>query len=295
MKANDNKNDVNKRRIKRPIIIIGAPRSGTTLLGQLFAAHPDVAYWEEPRTVWSTENQHLPNDLLREEHLTPQIATKIDQRFSAFLQQNDKTRFAEKTPSNMLRIPFIHALYPDCKIIHLHRDPRPVIASALRMLNSPPDLKRITARAREAKLRDWPSLSALLFRDTLARLFRKGTKPFWGPRPPVWQDWLNLPPVTMLSKQWCALMQTAQHDLQQLPPNSWMEIRYEDLLNNHARILPELLEFAELSPSNEVTNLANQSIQADRTGDWRQSLPQELLREIETETATLLSKLGYEL
>ncbi|MFK5921791.1 MAG: sulfotransferase [Verrucomicrobiota bacterium] len=275
--------------------MVGAPRSGTTLLGKLFAAHPDVAYWEEPRTVWSTGNQNLPDDLLNEKHLTTKIATEIDQRFSAFLQQNDKTRFAEKTPSNMLRIPFIHALYPGCKIIHLHRDPRPVIASALRMLNSPPDLNRITARAREAKLRDWPGLSALLFRDTLARLFRKGNKPFWGPRPPGWQDWLNLPPVTMLCKQWCALIQTAQHDLQQLPPDSWLGLRYEDLLKNHKKTIPNLLEFVNLPPSSEVTDLANKTIQVEKNDAWRQTLPSELQHEIEAETKTILNDLRYNL
>ena len=268
--------------LKRPIIIVGAPRSGTTLLGQLIAAHPDVAYWEEPRTVWSTGNQNLPNDVLLEDHLTAEIASNIDQRFFDYLEQSGKTRFAEKTPSNMLRLRFIHKLYPDCKIIHLYRDPRPVVASALRMLKSPPDLNRITARAREAKLQDWPGLLRLFFRDTLSRLFLGGKKTFWGPRP-----------ATLLSKQWAALVQAAQYDLQHLPPDSWIEIRYEDLLSDHSRILPKLLKFAELSPSSEVTDLTNQSINPNRTSTWQQNLSPEQIREIETQTSPLLTELGY--
>ncbi len=284
-----------ERNIKRPITIVGCPRSGTTLLGQLFAAHPDVAYWEEPRTIWSTGNQHLSDDALLEEHLSPEIGSEIDQRFSDFLQQSGKTRFAEKTPSNMLRIPFIHALYPDCKIIHLHRDPRPVVASALRMLESPPNVNRITARIREAKLRDWPGLAGLFFRDAISRLFNEGKKSFWGPRPPEWKEWQGLPPATMLSKQWCALIQTARQDLQQLPADSWMEISYEDLLNDHDQILPKLLEFAELSPSSEVTDLANQNINPNRAETWRQNLSPEQVSEIEAQTSTLLIELRYDL
>jgi len=282
-----------ERHLKRPIILVGCPRSGTTLLGQLFATHPDVAYWEEPRTVWSTGNQHLPDDLLGEKHLTPEIAAEIDQRFTEFLNQSGRTRFAEKTPSNMLRLPFIHALYPDCRIIHLYRDPRPVISSALRLLESPPNLNRITSRAREAKPRDWPGLAALFFRDVFARFLRRGKKPFWGPRPPGWREWQSLPPATMLSKQWCALIKTAQHDLQALPASSWMEIRYEDLLTDHSRILPELLNFAELEPSSEVNDLANQIIKPDRAKLWRNTLSPDLQREIETETVSILAKLGY--
>lgn len=295
MSQNANESGFAGRKLKHPIIIVGSPRSGTTLLGQLFTAHPDVAYWEEPRTVWSSGNQHLPDDLLGEKHLTPKIAAEIDQRFADFLTQSGKSRFAEKTPSNMLRLPFIHALYPDCKIIHLYRDPRPVIASALRLLESPPDLNRITSRAREAKPRDLPGLAALFFRDAIARLFHRGKKTFWGPRPPGWKEWQGLPPVTMLSKQWCALIETAQHDLQQLPADSWIEIRYEDLLKDHAHIIPELLNFAELDSSSEVSKLANEIIQADRANLWRQTLSPDLRQEIEKQTKDRLTELGYPL
>lgn len=268
-------------RIQDPIIIIGAPRSGTTLLGQLIAAHPDVAYWEEPRTVWSTGNQNLPDDVLNEKHLTPSIADQIDQRFSNFLEKNAATRFAEKTPSNMLRIPFIHALYPDCKIIHLHRDPYPVIASALRMLEAPPDAKRIIARILEARPRDYPQLSALFFRDTIPRFFRSGKKNYWGPRPPGWQEWKKLPPATMLSKQWHALTQAALHDLQQLPNTCWMQIGYQDLIQNPNQILPQILEFSELSPSPLVTDLAEKIIHNNDPKAWQQQLSSEQLQQIQ--------------
>lgn len=284
-----------KRFLDRPIILIGSPRSGTSLLGRLLAAHPDVAHWKEPRMVWSTGNQHLPDDVLLEEHLTPEIAAEIDQRFGDFLKRSGKSRFSEKTPSNMLRLPFIRALYPDCKIIHICRDPRPVVASALVKLSATPELKRIIARASEAQLSDWPGLIKLFFRDAIGRLFRGGDKSFWGPRPPGWREWQNLSPATKLSKQWCALIKTAQHDLQQLPADSWMEFRYEDLLTDHAQILPKLLEFAELSPSSEVTALANQSINPDRAETWQQNLSPEQLSEIEAECANMLTKLGYDL
>ena len=274
-----------ERTLRRPIILVGCPRSGTTLLGQLFAAHPDVAYWEEPRTVWNTGNQHLPDDLLTAEHLTAKIADEIDQRFADFLKQSGKIRFTEKTPSNMLRLRFIHSLYPDCLIIHLYRDPRPTVASALRMLESSPDLNRITARAREAKLSDWPGLVGLFCRAGIARLFGGGKKSFWGPRPPGWKDWQSLSPVTMLSKQWLALIKTARHDLRQLPSDSWMEISFEDLMKNHKSIIPELLKFAELESSSEVNDLADKIIQPERADAWRQTLLPELQREIEKETA----------
>lgn len=282
-----------ERYVKRPIILVGSPRSGTTLLGRLISAHPEVAYWEEPRTVWSTGNQNLPDDVLLEAHLTPEIATDIDQRFAEFLSQENKTRFAEKTPSNMLRLPFIHALYPDCKIIHLYRDPRPVITSALRMLNSPPDLNRITTRAREARLRDWPYLTGLFFRDAVMRLFRQSGKSFWGPKPPGWKTWKNLPPLEMLCEQWLSLINTARNDLNQLPDESWIEIRYEDLIDNPTATLETLLNFAKLEFSEAVFQMADQIIQSDRASNWQSKVRPEQLKVIENKTASMLEELNY--
>ena len=195
----------------------------------------------------------------------------------------------------MLRLRFIHALYPDCIIIHIHRDPRPVVASALRKLVVPPKLKRIIVRAREARPSDWPGLVQLFFRDAIGRLFHGGKKSFWGPRPAGWKDWQSLPPATMLSKQWCAMIKTARHELEQLPADCWMEISYEDLLRDHQRILPELIEFAKLSPSSEVTNLAMQIIQPNSTDDWQHTLSSDLQGEIEAETEAVLTELGYSL
>ena len=74
---------------------------------------------------------------LSAEDLTPAIARYIDRRFGRFLERSGRSRFAEKTPSNCLRIPFIHALYPDCRIINIIRDGREVVASTLKMQARP--------------------------------------------------------------------------------------------------------------------------------------------------------------
>ena len=41
-----------ERRIKRPILVTGAHRSGTTWVGKMLAADPHVAYISEPLNVW---------------------------------------------------------------------------------------------------------------------------------------------------------------------------------------------------------------------------------------------------
>lgn len=220
------------KQIREPIIILGSPRSGTTMLGNLLASHPDVAYWEEPRPIWSQGHAWRDDDRLVAADLTPDIARRIDHRFSRFLADSGKSRFAEKTPGNTLRLPFIQALYPDAKIIHLMRDGRAVVASMLRLLEKPPDGSRILARLRETPPRDLPALAPLFFRDVVApRLTGRSRKTWWGPRPPGWREWRDLPVPTRLARQWLELVTPARRELREhFPADQWIELRYEDFI-----------------------------------------------------------------
>lgn len=116
--------------IKRPLIILGAARSGTTLLGHLLARHPAVAYWEEPKHIWRAGHAYRRHDVRSAEDATPKVATYIRRAFGRFLSRTGKTHFAEKTPGNCFRVPFIAEIFPDAKFVHLIRDGRAVAASA---------------------------------------------------------------------------------------------------------------------------------------------------------------------
>ncbi|MCH7799415.1 MAG: sulfotransferase [Planctomycetes bacterium] len=127
------------------------------MLGRIFAQHPDVAYWPEPRPIWMYRHAYRPHHELGAEDLTPVIARHIDRSFARFLARSGRSRFAEKTPSNCLRIPFIHALYPDCRIINILRDGREVVGAAFRMQTIGAHPSRLMARVRETPLWEWPA------------------------------------------------------------------------------------------------------------------------------------------
>ena len=56
-----------------PIILIGTHRSGTTWLGQVLSRHSSLAYWVEPRYVWSWGNNYKPDDVLTKINAKPRI------------------------------------------------------------------------------------------------------------------------------------------------------------------------------------------------------------------------------
>jgi hypothetical protein len=279
-----------RNRVHSPIIIVGSPRSGTTMLGKMLAAHPEVAYWEEPRTIWSQGHAWKGDDVLTESDLTPSIARKIDDRFSRFLSDSGRSRFCEKTPSNCLRLRFVHALYPDAKVIHLIRDGRAVVASMLRMLEKPPDSGRVRARLRETPWRDLPSLAPVFFRDTIGRLTRGGRKSFWGPRPPGWREWLSLPEAARLARQWSALVDSARRDLNLFPAENRLEIRYEDLVARPDECLGQVISMTALAESAEF--LAQKSA-IRKIEEGTRHLGAKELDYIETEAGWLLRELGY--
>lgn len=278
--------------IRAPILIIGSPRSGTTMLGSLLAAHPAVDYWEEPRPIWSQGNAWRSDDALDESDLTAAIARRIDRRFARHLAASGKARFCEKTPSNCLRLRFIHALYPDARIIHLVRDGRAVVASMLRMLERPPDAGRVWARLRETPWRDLPAQAPVFFRDVIARRL-SGKKAYWGPRPPGWEEWLDLPLPAMLARQWRDLVTIARRDLERFPPGHRIEWRYEDFVASPARGLESILALTGLPADPGYLAAAAGTVSAGPPDAWRRELTADAIARIETEAGPLLKELGY--
>lgn len=273
------------RRIREPILIVGSPRSGTTMLGNLLSLHPDVAYWEEPRSIWCLGHAWRDHDRLVASDLTPGIASGIDHRFARFLEATGRSRFAEKTPSNTLRLPFIQALYPDARIIHLVRDGRAVVASMLRMLKKPPDQGRLIARLRETPFRDLPALTPLLFRDVIyPRIPGNKRKLWWGPRPTGWRDWLDLPPPVMLARQWRTLVATAREDLNEhFPATQWVELRYEALIAAPGIALEQIGGTTGLTFSADLVETMVAAVKPEHAESWRDELDYETLSLIEEE------------
>jgi len=113
-----------------PIFILGMPRSGTSLVEQILASHPDVFGAGElydlinlTRTICtpnsSREFQECIYGLDSEafEDLGKEYVTRIRDH------SEDTKYITDKMPSNFLRIGFIKAILPNARIIHCTRDP----------------------------------------------------------------------------------------------------------------------------------------------------------------------------
>jgi tetratricopeptide (TPR) repeat protein len=90
-----------------PIFVLGMPRSGSTLIEQILASHPQIQGAGERPAVWDTGAPHDARTYLAG---LPALG-------------KGKVRIVDKLPENFLRIGLIRAILPNARIIHTMRDP----------------------------------------------------------------------------------------------------------------------------------------------------------------------------
>lgn len=122
------KRKANRHFGKKPILIVGCGRSGTTLLLSILGAHPHIFAIPNETTAfahWNSKNQPKRLDRLYREFLFNKIPAKAD-------------RWCEKTPNHVRHIDRILDYFNgEVQFIHLIRDGRDVMLS--RHPDSPKD------------------------------------------------------------------------------------------------------------------------------------------------------------
>ena len=118
--------------------LIGFPRSGTTLLEQVLAAHPFVVALEERETLIDAVREFMraPGDLARlgladEAALAP-LRESYWRRVAAAGVVVNGNVFVDKHPLNGLKLPLIARLFPEARVVVAVRDPRDVVWSCFR-------------------------------------------------------------------------------------------------------------------------------------------------------------------
>ena len=149
-----------KSEFYKPVFIIGGVRSGTSILGDILQQQSEVAYWLEPKYIWKYRKAAADNDIRGSEDATTHIKEYIRGRFYKYMDLHGASRFMEKTPSNVFRVPFIHEIFPNGLFIRLIRNGHDTILSTYKKWTTPIDRTAVTRRLRsnEIPLRDIPCL-----------------------------------------------------------------------------------------------------------------------------------------
>jgi tetratricopeptide (TPR) repeat protein len=120
------------------VFLLGFARSGTTLLEQVLAAHPDVVAMEEKEVLASAVEafRSSPQALRALRDATDEALAPFRETYwreaAGYGYRPTARVFLDKSPFNASRLPLIARLFPDAKILFAVRDPRDVVLSCFR-------------------------------------------------------------------------------------------------------------------------------------------------------------------
>lgn len=114
-----------------PVFVVGMPRSGTTLVEQIIASHPEAEGVGELSDINRLAHR-LPQRLRVREpypgcirHLDRGTADQLAETYNARLRSlaPKASRVVDKLPHNFLHLGLIDRLFPAARVIHCRRDP----------------------------------------------------------------------------------------------------------------------------------------------------------------------------
>ena len=231
-------------RYDRPVFIVAAPRSGSSMLFETLARSPDVwtiggeghgLFERLPRL--NPANRGFDSNRATEQDADPQTVQALKDELHRILRNRKShslpmvgspVRVLEKTPKNALRIPFLNAAFPDAMFIYLYREPHENISSIMEAWKSG---RFVTY----PKLPGWPT-------ERGATVGQHGL-PWSLLLIPEWRKLAGQPLVDIAATQWEAANTTILNDLEQLAPERWCVVTYSDLLTRPQEEVQRLCKF----------------------------------------------------
>lgn len=225
----------------RPVIILAAPRSGSTLLFETLSQSGDL--WTiggESHGLFESIHRFNPvmgycdSNALFAHDASPAIIQQIRSWFFQLLRDsqgrsiqhfrgtvNPRPRLLEKTPKNSLRVSLLNAIFPDALFIFLYRNPRENISSLMDAWESGRFVTYKSLPGREA------SWSLLL--------------------PPDWQQYNNASLEEITAFQWKSANMMIMQELKRLNRNRWIAVSYGQQIRQPVETIQRLCKFCDVS------------------------------------------------
>jgi hypothetical protein len=282
--------DLARPPVPDPVFVVGCSRSGTTLVYETLACAPELLKfgWEIPQfwnSLYGPLNNGWHSEAAGADNARP---GHRDAAFRYFYQRLGAGWVLDKTCINVMRIPYLYALFPQARFVFIQRDGRDNISSMM-------DGWRLGRSDGRFELSQFFGV----FPETVA--INGGEFREWAFfLAPGWRQYNQASLEEVCAFQWVSANRLALEGKKVVPPGQWIHLRYEDIFDRPVEMFREAFDRLGIPFSDELrrrcADLQPTSIVKGkpRRQKWRLHNPEPIERILPT-IEPMMRELGYNL
>lgn len=281
--------DVTRPAVPDPVFVVGCSRSGTTITYETLAAAPQFLSfgWEIPQ-FWNGLHGPLTNGW-HSEAAGAQDARPghRDAALRYFFQRLGRGWVLDKTCINVMRIPYLLALFPQAKFVFIQRDGRDNVSSMMDGWRMGRTDGRFELSQFFGPFPEPVAINGGEFREWAFFLA------------PGWQAYNHASLEEVCAFQWISANRLALDARRQVPDAQWVHLRYEDVFERPVAMFRDAFarlgvpftsaieaRCADLQPTSVVKGRPKRQ-------KWKDSNPEAIERILPT-IAPMMRELGYD-
>ena len=272
-------------RARRPIIVVGCSRAGTTLVYKTLSESSEIGSLQrETHDYWTAlhplADKHWDTHALDAGDASDRERDIVSRYFYSWTGQH---RWVDKNNQNGLCVPYLQALFPDAVFVFVKRSPGDNLNSLIEGWRKPDEFATwsndlpATVAVENGQLHQWCFFLA------------EG-----------WRNYLDAPVEDVAAFQYNAINQAILDAKASVPHGQWVEVFYEDFLRDPVATFRHVFEGCGLAFDSrlqahcaEVLDIPYNAFSEIRLDKWKDGRNRDKIERVLPQVADVAARMGY--